>query len=149
MTRIEVFHSLWTSSAPALNYVDLLTIVAPPVSFRIVRRLTHRAPPSSRAQEIRYFLHRVVRASIYHDTYARLSSPLSPFERRQKNHEPPSCCCVYTNFQRTTKASLAGVCTHRFIQTRSKLANIFRRARLPFVARSRLKQTCSPNTARY
>lgn len=111
MTRIEVFHSLWTSSAPALNYVDLLTIVAPPVSFRIVRRLTHRAPPSSRAQEIRYFLHRVVRASIYHDTYARLSSPLSPFERRQKNHEPPSCCSVYTNFQRTTKASLAGVLT--------------------------------------
>lgn len=75
------------------------------------RRLTHRAPPSSRAQEIRYFLHRVVRASIYHDTYARLSSPLSPFEHRQKNHEPPSCCCVYTNFQRTTKASLAGVLT--------------------------------------
>lgn len=142
-----MFHSLWTSSAPALNYVDLLTIVAPPVSFRIVRRLTHRAPPSSRAQEIRYFLHRVVRASIYHDTYARLSSPLSPFERRQKNRAPFMLLRLHQ--LSTNNKSIASRCTHRFIQTRSKLANIFRRARLPFVARSRLKQTCSPNTARY
>lgn len=64
-------------------------------------------PPSSRAQEIRYFLHRVVRASIYHDTYARLSSPFSPFEHRQKNHQPPFI--FYANEQQKYRVSLAGV----------------------------------------
>lgn len=136
MVRIKVFHSLWTSaSGSELRLRDLLTIVAPPMSFRIVRRLTNTSCAAKQPCTGNSIF--PASRSTRHDIYARLSSPFSPFERRQKNHEPPSCCCVYTNNLRTTKV-FQPMYTHHLIQIRSKLANIFRRARLPIEYRSLL-----------
>lgn len=150
MVRIKVFHSLWTSaSSSKLRLRDLLTIVAPPMSFRIVRRLTNTSCAAKQPCTGNSIF--PASRSARHDIYARLSSPFSPFERRQKNHEPPSCCCVYIrgNNLRTTKVGVHPPFNPDTFQARKYLSTCSSSDRVPFVARRRVKQTCSRNTARY